>query len=144
MHGSYSELSFERNSEIVNHKKKWNIYFSPLPLVLDAYIMSNTNRKMGLSCHFERWANLIWYIILVIWKLLKFHHIKSPPIPQEKRNFLLFEEYRYLTTSAVNAFFWSFWAVNQLILVNHALWPVLSLNHFSGTIGSGDMNSGQF
>ena len=31
-----------------------------------------------------------------------------PPHPQEKRNFLLSEEYRYLTTSAVNAFFWSF------------------------------------
>ena len=49
LHVSYSELSFEKNSEILIHKKAWNSYFRPFPLVLDVYIVSNTIRKMGLS-----------------------------------------------------------------------------------------------
>ena len=41
--------SYIAKVDFVIHEKAWNYYFSTYPLVLDSYIMPNTNRKMGLS-----------------------------------------------------------------------------------------------
>ena len=52
-HVCCSELSFEKNSEILIQKETWNSNFSPFPLVLDVYIVLNTNRKMSLLIIFN-------------------------------------------------------------------------------------------
>ena len=86
MHGSYSELSFERNSEIINHKKNWNIYFSPLPLVLDAYIMPNTNRKMVfLSFWKVNQFNMIYNTRDMETFEISSYKVSSPPPPPRKK-----------------------------------------------------------
>lgn len=76
-------------------------------------------------------ANLIWYIILVLWKLLKFYHTRPKKKTREKvifGHFRLSKGHTLLGTLIVNQFLLLFWEVNQL----------------STASGWQDMESGQF
>ena len=95
-------------------KKSEVLFFSPIPLFLDVYTVSISNRKMSFG-NFESSANLIWYIVLVIWKLLRCHYTRSRKIKKAFFGHLrLSEEYKYLRTSIPNPLFRSFWKVKQL------------------------------
>ena len=91
--------------------------------------------------HFEKSTNLIWYIVLMIRKLLKSHKVwkkkQQKKQPENKAKTIFFgyfqlsQGFANLRTPKVNPFLQSFWGVNQLYttggspdMENH---PILSL-----------------
>ena len=127
-----SELSFKKDSEILIQQKTWNSHFSPFPLILDVYIALNTNRQVGSFGHFEWSANLIWYIVLVAWKILKFHHIRSN---KNKENaffwhFRLSQVYAYLRKPIVKQVLRSFLGVKQLSTTSDSRYTIHNFGRF--------------